>query len=333
MNIIRPVRLEDEEKIVELVAKSGLGIISLPHDPKLLHKKIIDSIEAFKDGSIGINRKFFFVLENSGRIGGCSAIYAKTGIDEPDDYYEVQFEHVIDPVTQEPNELKMLKRTKPYAGPSMLCSLFVAPEFRKGSLGRLLSISRLMFMARFPNLFTKTVIANLRGFVENNRSPFWESVGRHFFNMDYEVFLKMQESDKKTIPDFIPHTPIYISLLPPEAQEVIGKSHPNSLPALKMLEGEGFTCEHFDLYDAGPIVSTELTNVRTVKQRQTAIVGKIASPENTAETWILSNSSFDFRACYGHLDQYAKDLVCIDDTVASSLNINVGDIIHYVSIH
>ena len=336
MNIIRPVRLEDEDQLVELVAKSGLGITTLPHSPRLLQKKIQSSLIAFDKNASVDNRKYFFILENLAtyKIGGCCGIYAKTGIGERNEFYEVQFEHFDHPAPHQPADLKMLKRVDLHDGPSMLCSLFLSQEFRKDSIGRLLSLSRLMFMGLFPELFTTAVIANLRGFVENNRSPFWDNVGRHFFDVDYESLLKLQETDKNSIPDIIPNSSIYVTLISQEAQESIGKPHPNSLPALKMLEAEGFRCTNVvDPYDAGPMVSAELFKTRTLLMRQTGIVGKLATPKDTAKRMMISNHSFDFRACHGNLDIFGKDLICINDTVANALNVKIGDTIHYVPIH
>ena len=52
--------------------------------------------------------------------------------------------------------------------------------------GRLLSKARFLFMAEFRDLFGDKVIAEMRGMSdEQGRSPFWESLGRHFFKMEF----------------------------------------------------------------------------------------------------------------------------------------------------
>ena len=45
--------------------------------------------------------------------------------------------------------------------------------------------------------------------------------------------------NKKFIADLMPDHPIYIPLLPYSAQEVIGKPHKESAPAVKNLKAEG----------------------------------------------------------------------------------------------
>ncbi len=348
MYAIRPVRLEDEEKLAELIAKSGLGITSLPRNPERLKKKIEDSLKAFKAENISEgNRKYFFVLENleTHAIGGCCGIYSRTGVNEHNDFYEIQFEQYENALPHQPRELKLLKHVDKQNGPSMLCSLFLSPEFRKENLGRLLSLSRVMFMVQFPQFFTNSVVASIRGYTDDNKhSPFWEGVGRHFFDVDYDVMLKMQINDKDKLTDIIPNSPIYVTLISKEAQDSIGKPHTNSIPAVRMLEGEGFKYTNdIDPFDAGPLLSVELLSTRTAKLRETSFVGEISDSnhnhihngngnqvKNNSKEFILSNNSIDFRACYGNVVPLESNKVSIDGAVAQALNVKVGDTIHYV---
>lgn len=44
---------------------------------------------------------------------------------------------------------------------------------------------RFLFIAAFRQYFSRKVIAEMRGYTdEQGRSPFWESVGRHFFSIE-----------------------------------------------------------------------------------------------------------------------------------------------------
>ncbi|TFZ33396.1 arginine N-succinyltransferase, partial [Pseudomonas syringae] len=72
-------------------------------------------------------------------------------------------------------------------GHSELCSLFLHANHRSGIRGRLLSKARFLFIAEFRELFGPKVIAVMRGMSESpGRSPFWESIGRHFFTMEFD---------------------------------------------------------------------------------------------------------------------------------------------------
>ena len=72
--------------------------------------------------------------------------------------------------------------------------------------------------------------------------------------------------NKKFIADLMPRHPIYVTLLPAEAQRVIGQVHESSKPALKNLEAEGFRFNGMvDIFDAGPCVGCARDQIRTVR--------------------------------------------------------------------
>ena len=54
----------------------------------------------------------------------------------------------------------------------------------------------------------------------------------------------------------MPKYPIYVNLLSKEAQQVINKVHDKTVPALRLLEAEGFARRkgYVDIFDAGPTV-------------------------------------------------------------------------------
>ncbi|MCX2581823.1 arginine N-succinyltransferase, partial [Klebsiella pneumoniae] len=73
-------------------------------------------------------------------------------------------------------------------GSSELCTLFLDQERRENQNGKFLSKIRLMFIAAFKQYFEKKLIAEMRGYSdENGCSPFWDAIGHHFFNMDFST--------------------------------------------------------------------------------------------------------------------------------------------------
>ena len=83
-------------------------------------------------------------------------------------------------------EIPTLFLANDLTGNSELCSLFLQAGQRSGVNGRLLSKARFLFIAEFAELFGDKVIAEMRGMSDaNGRSPFWESLGRHFFKMEF----------------------------------------------------------------------------------------------------------------------------------------------------
>src|SRR5262249_36368790 len=139
-------------------------------------------------------------------------------------------------------KLDTLFLTNDLTGAAELCSLFLQGEYRRDNNGSLLSKSRFLFMAEFPERFNPRVIAEMRGVSdEQGRSPFWEALGRHFFKMEFsEADYLSGIGQKSFIAELMPQHPVYTAFLDDEARAVIGQVHENTKPALAMLAGEGF---------------------------------------------------------------------------------------------
>src|SRR5260370_25373704 len=110
-----------------------------------------------------------------------------------------------------------------HTGPSEVCTLSLRAEFRRAGRGLLLSLSRFLFMACFPQRFDQRVIAELRGLTnEAGLSPFWEAIGRHFFAQSFaraDFLSRIRQKD--FIHDLIPQYPIYTATLPEQPRAVI----------------------------------------------------------------------------------------------------------------
>jgi arginine N-succinyltransferase len=231
-----------------------------------------------------------------------------------------------------PKKIPILRPIAIEHGPSEICALFLERSARKEGLGRLLSFSRFLFMAAFPERFEEEVIASLRGFIDGDgNAPFWEGVGRHFFGLEFAEALKMLEQGHEFISENLPPYPIYLSLLPKEVQEAIGKTFPNTKPALEMLYGEGFKAtQYIDIFDAGPIIKAKRSSIRTIREARKATV-VISRDEMQGRAWLMSNGKMDFRACMGNLEIIDNERVMIPEKNAHLLNIADGDSIYYVA--
>jgi arginine N-succinyltransferase len=272
MKIVRPIRASDLDALVHMARTAGAGFTSLPPVPEYLARKIALSEHSFAaEVDQPGHQRYMFVLEDldSGKIGGCCAVEAACGLDEPFYTYHVGT------TVHASHELEVYKRTSTlylandYTGTSVLVSLYLMPEFRSGGAGRLLSKCRFAFMAQFPQRFAAKVIAEMRGVSdEHGRSPFWEGLGRHFFSIDYdraEHIVGM--GNKAFIAELMPKHPIYTQLLSPEAQQVMGKVHPQTAPALHLLEQEGFRYQNYiDIFDGGPTVEAPLAEIRSIRR-------------------------------------------------------------------
>lgn len=339
MYIVRPALLNDLDALVEFANSISLGMLSLPKDRSLLKKKIERSLHAFSKTDLKLQEDLYlFILENTltKKSGGCAGIYAKTGLEHPIFYYRVE---TISPQKSHlplPKEIKILHPTRETNGPSELCALFIEKEHRKEKLGELLSLSRLLFIAEHPNRFDNTLFARLRGFINKEKmtSPFWDGFGKHFLNMEFKEAQELHSRGTEFIAEFLPKYPIYTSLLPKMAQRVIQKTHITTKPALKMLEKEGFRLnDQVDILEGGPVVEAKTLDVRTIKHNILAKVSDISTAPIDSPPLILSNTSLDFRACYGTAKLKSEKTAVITRETAAALNLNTGDSIRLVTTH
>ena len=129
----------------------------------------------------------------------------------------------------------------------------------------------------------------------------------------------------------MPVHPIYIPLLPKDAQEVIGKVHEQTRPARRMLESEGFNYNQMiDIFEAGPILHCRRDQIRSVNESQRATIEQIVDGIEGDERWIVSNTNHEFRVVQCHLD-IQNETVQIERVTAETLEVSLGDEIRFVS--
>jgi len=307
MHLIRPIRESDLPALVALVQGIAGGMTSLPPDESFLRDRIDESLRAFspkvkKPGA----EHYLFVLEESatGAIVGTCGIAARVGGYEPFYSYELRRErHQHHPLKID-REVAVLHLKQVHRGPTEIGSLFLHPDHRRGGLGRLLSLARFLFIGAHPKRFDSTVIAELRGYLDQRGlSPFWEAVGCHFFGGDfYAADILSGLGDKTFIADLMPRHPLYVPLLAPEVQAVIGKVHHDTQPALALLRAEGFApTDEVDIFDAGPQIRAVVADLRTIRLRKSTAF-TLGEPAADAPLYLLSNDSLDFRATLAPFD-------------------------------
>ncbi|PSU33044.1 arginine N-succinyltransferase [Photobacterium lutimaris] len=335
MLVIRPITATDLPALLQCAEESGHGFTSLPVNEEILANRIQHSEESFakmvtEPGSEG----YLMVAEDTetGEIAGTTAIEAAIGLDNP--FYTYHLSTVVHSSRRlnVHNVVKVLTFGNDYTGVSELCTLFLRPEWREGLNGRLLSKCRFLMMAEHPERFDSTVIAEMRGVSdEEGNSPFWVWLKEHFFSIDFTLADYLTGIGKKGfIADLMPKLPIYVNLLSPEAQAVIGQVHDKTRPALRLLEKEGFTCRGYvDIFDAGPTVECDVKNIESVRHSQVCRV-EIGQP--TAQTdCIVSNSSFThFRAVVDKVD-VLNGTALMSAAAAKALDVKQGDQVRLIA--
>jgi arginine N-succinyltransferase len=278
---------------------------------------------------------YVFVMEDTlnQSLVGLSCIFSKTGGFEPFySYRRVRDSHYCD-LLNKIQHVESLHLEKIHDGPTEIGSLFLSPDYRGQGRGRLLSLVRFAFMAMHPNRFATEVIAEMRGVMdEDGRCPFWEAIGRHFFDMDFPQADTLSTVNKKFIEDLMPRYPIYLNLLPAGVQQTLGQVHQNTKPALAMLEAEGFQkIDMLDIFDGGPVVQCKRDAIRAVKRTRVSQIKEIV-PELMGPMRIIAVGNDGFRAVLGVLVEQPEGC-SLTPAAAQLLQVRPGDVIHWLDLH
>jgi len=337
MVLIRPVSLDDLDQLLQLANIAGVGLTTLPKDRDLLRRRIEKSqrsMAAIPDRPGG--ESYLFVMQDvtSGQVVGASGIVSKVGGFEPFYAYRVETERLESRLLKLDKEISVLHLVREHDGPAEVGSLFLSPDYRKKDYGRFLQLVRFLFLAEHPDAFEATVVSELRGVIDpQGNSPFWNAIGKHFFNIDFPQADYLSVVNKKFIADLMPTYPIYVTLLPEAAQKVIGQVHESSLPAVKNLQAEGFTFSGMiDIFDGGACMSCERDQIRTVKQSCPATVERIIDEPIASPVYLIGTHGTHFRACIGGIHIVAPNRIHLNLACALALEIRAGDRVRYAPL-
>jgi len=329
MLVVRPAGPADLDFLLELAILSGPGFTSLPEDPDQLIERLDLSRDSFA-GRIDVQQRWYtLMLEESdtGDVDGIGSVKAAVGLNRPFFSFRVVNNAQSSPSLGIKLEQKTLVLVNECTGWTEVGSLFLKADRRKGGAGRLLSQSRYMLIGAEPELFSENVLAELRGvFTPDGACPFWDHVAHKFFPMEFDEADRMTGStDKQFILDLAPRHPIYIELLPEAARAVIGKVHPQGVPAMALLESEGFRPNGLvDIFDAGPTVACGRDNIRTVRDARRLTVAIAEEVEAELPALISTDSVGGFRAVRQrtHID---GDIATLTRETADALKVRAGD--------
>lgn len=337
MIIIRPIKRKDQNIFEEFSFDSLLGMTSLPRSRDKFLEKIIYSEKNFSIDVIEPGEEeYYFVLEDvsTGRLGGTCGILVQS---MKSFSYCYRIETILTHAKHfsTPKEIKVLKVVPNSPHSSEVCGLYLHRTFRHSGLGRLLSLSRFLFIAAHRQRFRKKIVAEMRGYIDKRQiSPFWEGVGRHFCDLSFVELMAQIDCNHSFIPEIIPQFPIYIDLLSKETQESIGKIHDSTKPAYHMLSQENFSFDQeVDIFEGGPILSATTSEIRSIKKSALIQVDVTADALSDENEYILGNEKLDFRACLGKVRMISQTHALINEEVANALMVKNGDQIRYVTLH
>lgn len=330
MNIIRPAVSTDIDALYRLAQRVSPGMTTFPPNKQVLEQKIALSEQSFSSTTQGDN--YLMVLEDtsSGQLFGTAGVYANIGIKTP--FYSF----AMLTRTQQSYELNLrvssqtLHLVNAYAGDTEIGTLILDPAIRGKGVGKLVAKSRYMLLAQFKARFGSRIMAELRGWSDENAiSPFWENVGKFFFKgLSYEqADLLSATTNNQFIADLMPVHPIYVDMLSQHAKAVIGKPHDLGKFALSMLLKEGFRFENIvDIFDAGPTVHAKIDDIETVFNSDEYSVGSIGKPVISAKRCLVCNTVIEqFRVIETVVGFDTNQNIVLTEQDATQLFVSAGD--------
>jgi len=268
--IVRGIKEEDYEDLMALAKQFTL--LNLPAEPKVLKAKIQRSLQSFAGKLEKDKTEFLFALEDleEKRVIGTCLILAKHGTKKDPHYYfriiEKKHQSASLGIGFLHNVLQFHEDTD---GPTEIGGLMLDRAYRRRpiKLGRLLSLSRFIYMGLYPQKFEPIVLSELTPpLTEEGLSEFWEAIGRRFTGMTYAEADHLSHIHKDFVKNLFPEENIYVSLLESTARVSIGAVAEETIGAKHLLEKIGFKYKNeVDPFDGGPHYSCNLKDVTVVK--------------------------------------------------------------------
>jgi arginine N-succinyltransferase len=307
MLFVRPARLSDLDAIAHMARTAQPVLHSLPHDRAALEARIALSEDSFRaDVDFPGEEFYLFVLEDSatGKLVGTSSIVAAAGYAEP--FYAFRNDALIHASRElhVNRKIHALTMSHELTGKSRLAGFYIDPALRGDAAAHLMSRARMMYVAMNRRRFTPEVFSLLLGVTDDaGVSPFWEAVGRKFFGRDFKDIEMASGGRSRTfIAEVMPAYPIYVPLLPEDAQRVLGEPDPSTLLAYEIHLEEGFETDRYvDIFDAGPVLTAQVDRTASVAGNQTRTVRESASAVDGSAWLVASQQDGEFRCALATL--------------------------------
>lgn len=334
MFVVRPVELKDVDALDSMAAVSIPGVHTLPRTRDKMLALVERSIASFAAHvDIPSEESYMFVLEHlaTGEIVGTSAIHASAGSNGT--YFAFRND-VIQQVSRDLNichNVHALTLCSELTSHSQLSGFYVRNRDNPGHEAALLSRARLLFAVLAPQRFSDRFFVPLAGVSDaQGQSPFWNALGRKFFQMD---FLDAERviggaRNRTMIVELMPHYPVYVPLLPGDAQAAMGQIHPSAQLAFRLLAQEGFeTDEYIDIFDGGPILQAHKHSLRSYSGSLLRRVGQgSAAPADGLALYAVAAGEEHFRAItVACPPAEGSDLLQLPAEAQAALGVTPGD--------
>jgi arginine N-succinyltransferase len=290
---IRSATAEDEDQLLDVARH--LNTVNLPADRTEI-RGILEHAQKSFSGAIKDprRREFVFVLVDveRDRIVGTSMVIGQLGRrDAPYIYVDVSRQERYSATLDKHFSHVVLKIGYSFDGPTEIGGLIVSPEFRKNPerLGLMISYVRFLFIGMHRDWFKDELLAELLPPLEpDGTSHLWDALGRKFTGMTYPEADRLSKKNKEFIQGLFPEGAVYASLLPMQAQDVIGKVGAQTRGVEKMLRRIGFRyAQRVDPFDGGPHFTARTEDVTLVARSHRATVARLLPDHDAPKTTAL----------------------------------------------
>lgn len=319
-------------------AARHLDSVNLPNDRGRLAQIIETSTRSFAGELPPPRRELLFVLAQRGedreRVVGASMIFAQHGSRQaPHVYFDVIDEERYSETLDRHFRHTLLRIGYNYRGLTEVGGLVLVPELRghPERLGALLSYGRFMYIALHRPAFRDDVVAELMPPLESDgTSLLWEALGRRFTGLSYQEADRLSRENKEFIRALFPQDPIYATLLPPQAQALIGKVGPSSQPVERLLRRIGFEyARRIDPFDGGPHFQARTDDIALVKAtRRVTVRGLRPGSDLTTDALVarvLDHAPHFVAARARVILDAAGDELALAESGAAALGVTAGD--------
>ena len=340
MFVVRPVEVADIAALESLAAVTSPGVHTLPRTRDKIAASVERSIASFAAHvDIPSEESYQFVLEQqaTGEVLGTAAIFASAGSNGT--YFAFRND-VIQQVSRDLNishSVHALTLCSELTAYSQLSGFRVQDRAVAAAEAALLSRARLLFAVLAPHRFGDRFFVPLPGVTDlDGQSPFWNALGRKFFKMDFLDAERLigGARNRTLIVELMPHYPVYVPLLPGDAQAAMGQIHASGQLAFKLLTEEGFEAdEYVDIFDGGPILAAHKLSLRSFCGSQQRRVDSASRGAGATVTYAVATGADQFRAvtvACPHCD--TSDAICLPQAAQQALGVAPGDSVICVRI-
>ena len=340
MLVVRPVHTSDVATLEALAKVATSGVHTLPRTRKTIERAVERSCASFvMHPDLPGEESYFFVLESAvdKTILGTAAIAATAG--SSGTFFAFR-KDVIQQASRDLNishNVHALTLCSDLTGYSQLSSFYLHERRDARGTAHLLSRARLLFAATAPQRFADKFFASMAGIIDANmRSPFWEALGRKFFQMDFLEAERMIEGarNRTLIVELMPHYPVYVPLLPDDAQRAMGQVHAEGELPFSVLSNEGFEPdEYIDIFDGGPILRAHKNALRSFSASMRRSVAPDKPAHQRGNYLIATAREENFRVAIAECaGPELSDSIALSDDARRCLDVSEGDTVLCVKL-